>query len=130
MTNSVFRFLIVGFLVFLIMLIHLFAQFGVSEITLLIVIGYVFLCEFYIFLFTLSLGCVSINLLRLLRQGEKSVTEINSLYRPSYMVSQRFVRLQTVGLIEHFDKIPILTKKGEHLIKTVLIVRNFFHKKN
>ncbi|MDP1615379.1 MAG: hypothetical protein Q8L68_06240, partial [Methylococcales bacterium] len=71
----------------------------------------------------------SINLLKLLNQGEKGVSELNQLYQPSVMLSQRFVRLQAVGLIEYLDEVPVLTKKGESLIKIVLMTRVLFHKR-
>lgn len=127
MANSVFRFIMVGAVVFLIMIIHLLIHFGPSEIMFSIIVWYMFLCELYIFLFTLSLGCVSINLLKLLHQGDKAMSEMNQLYQPSAMLFQRFARLRAVGLIEYLDEAPVLTKKGTYLIKIVLITRALFH---
>jgi len=96
------------------------------EDTLSAIVWFVFLCELYVFLFTLSLSSISVKILQLLRHRPMTFVEIETTYRPDAMVNKRFERLQTAGLIEGQNNFT-LTAKGRKLMFLLNFVKNILH---
>src|SRR5262245_31456185 len=84
--DSVRRFLLVGTLVGGGLLAFSTLSFGYSIQTLALAALYAFLCELYIFCFTLVLSSVSVTMLILLRGGSIPVSTLATRYDPQGMV--------------------------------------------
>ncbi len=87
---------------------------------------YAFLCELYVFLFTLSLSSVSANLLARLHRGRMSPAEVEQLYDSHRMVASRIERLRRNGLLQYDSNAVRVTPKGERLLRTLNAMRVFF----
>ena len=87
---------------------------------------FAFWSEFYLFLFTLSLGSISVKILHTLYNRPRDKQEIATLYSPHGMVDVRFNRLQGSGLIEPCGAIR-LTPKGIKVARVALYARSLLH---
>lgn len=92
-----------------------------------ILVWFFFLSELYVFIFTLSLGSISIKILQLLSARPLAVNELEALYPPASMVSVRFKRLSSAGFIDGSGGILKLTKKGNHLLAIFFFIRGIMH---
>jgi len=127
--NAVIRFLLSGFLIGIMMSFHLISEFGLASATIAAIIWFALVCELYIFLFTLSLGSVSIKILRLLQKAPCQESELNLVYQPKDMVLMRLIRLEHVGLItRNVEGAILLTQRGKSLIKIATFLKSLFHK--
>lgn len=125
--NRVAGFLIVGSLVALLLLWTLKSHFGLSSMhTLSALAIYAFLCELYIFCFTLAMSSISANLLVRLGAGTLSEEEIDRLYESSKMVDERITRLVSAGLLEEGSSELRPTEGGARLLHLLDGLRTFF----
>ena len=124
--NSVVRFLIVGgvFGVGLIMLV--IRLYGLSPEALAAVLVYAFLCELYLFLFTLAMSSVSATLLMTMAKAKLTQAEIDRLYDSERMVTQRLKRLVAAGFLRQTTDGLQLTPKGSRLVAAFDAMRRFF----
>lgn len=130
--NRVVMFLLIGTPIGLMLALINAASFGwTSAKTLAAVVFYAFLCELYLFLFTLALASISANLLITLRGGAMRQEDIQELYDSRSMVAIRFNRLISTGLIclrsagleaEGYE----LTARGERLLGALNALRRTF----
>lgn len=90
------------------------------------VIIYGFLCELYIFLFTMVLGSISTNLIVRLTDADMSREQIDQIYDSKQMVLNRLDRLVEADLLKQGDENLFLTAKGEKLAKMFHSFRSFF----
>jgi hypothetical protein len=124
--DCVRRFLLVGMLVGGGLLTFSALTFGCSIQALAQVALYAFLCELYIFCFTLVLSSVSVTMLILLRGGPVSVSALTTKYDPQGMVDLRLERLVQQGLIVerggHFAVTPV----GMRLHRAFAALQRFF----
>jgi hypothetical protein len=104
----------------------LFAGLPATE-ALAAVLAYGFLVELYLFMFTLSLGSVSVKILRLLRVTPLTRDEIEARYAPEQMVDIRLHRLVVSGFIVRSDDVFRLTRKGRSVRFAIDRVRGLLH---
>ncbi len=126
-TGCFLRFIIVFLLVFCGSIYwHIATQTALDE-ALSAMVWFIFLCELYMFLFSLSLSSLSVKMLQLLAKRAASRDEIQNLYQPASMVAKRIERLQSSGLITGEKSAFTLTPKGQKLVKLFGYVRSIFH---
>ena len=99
---------------------------GLTSASVAAVMLYAFLCELYIFFFTLVIGSVSVATLAALR--EREVTEDEFLHRTdtTAMVQVRLARLVKNGFIVRNDDRYALTQKGARVHRAFTRLRWFF----
>jgi hypothetical protein len=125
--NRVIKFLVggssvVGLLAFHLLILNSSLWVFFSSLTI-----YAFLCELYIFLFTLVGSSISAKLLVTLRTKKLSDDEIARLYSTTGMVKSRIERLQATDLVcklgsQNFKVSP----KGEILVRAFSMFQWFF----
>jgi hypothetical protein len=130
--NRVAAFMLIGTPIGVALVVMAGGRFGwLSLQTIAAAATYAFLCELYLFLFTLALASISANLLVTLRAGAMTYKEIEQLYDSRSMVLTRFNRLISSGLIrlssagvegEGYE----LTERGERLLGALNILRRIF----
>jgi hypothetical protein len=126
--NVVFRFLIFGCILGAGLIWWLYNEYGITHPQLWAgILIYGFVCELYIFLFTLVISSVSVNLLVSLLGGKMTRAEIDSLYDSGQMVSTRLDRLTDAGFLTRGLKGFELTQKGARTIRMFEWLRSFFH---
>lgn len=130
--NRVSAFMLVGTPVGLALATGIGNLFGwLAPQTFAAVLTYAFLCELYLFLFTLALASISANLLVTLRVGAITHREIETLYDSRSMVLTRFNRLISSGLIRLGSsgveaEAYVLTERGERLLGALNFLRRVF----
>jgi hypothetical protein len=125
--NRVISFFAVGGLIGGAMILLAALRYGiVSHETAGAAVCYAFLCELYVFLFTLSLSSISANLLARLHLGRMTPAEVEQLYDSHRMVAGRIERLRGTGLLQYEEGRVIVTAKGERLMRTLNAMRVFF----
>ena len=87
---------------------------------------YLFLCELYIFVFTMGLSSISAKVLILLFTRGVSFSEIEAMYDTSGMVEHRVKRLIAVGLLDQRGNHWRLTGRGRRLIRVFGMLQRFF----
>lgn len=87
---------------------------------------YAFACELYVFLFTLTLGSVSAQLLVLLAQSPRSPSALDASYSGRDMTERRIERMACNGLIVARDGLIELTGRGRRLVGAFASLRRFF----
>jgi hypothetical protein len=96
-----------------------------SDVALSAFLLYGFLCELYIFSFTLALGSISANILMLLDNGETSLAGIASKYSGASMTSLRLDRLCRSGYLRTSDESWMLTTRGRTIANRFARFRQF-----
>jgi hypothetical protein len=125
--NRVIGFLAVGSAAGLGLLTALAARYGAASMqTLSALVLYAFLCELYIFLFTLAMSSISANLLVRLDRGGLTEPEIDRLYDSSRMVDERVERLIATNLLKDESTTLAPTPKGIRLLRMLDRLRHFF----
>jgi DNA-binding MarR family transcriptional regulator len=79
---------------------------------------FAFLCELYIFTFTLVANSVAVSLLLTVRGGCTSAAALEQLYRPEAMVQRRLDQLERAALIRRTRGTLTVTEAGLRLIRT------------
>ncbi len=125
--NSVIRFLIVGSTVGVVLIAVLTLVYGLSPQLIAGVLIYAFLCELYIFLFTLAMSSISANLLLNLSYGSMTQQQIDHNYDSSLMLTKRVNRMVINGLIKDTGHEIRLTLRGRRLLQMLERLRTFFH---
>jgi hypothetical protein len=87
---------------------------------------YGFLCELYIFLFTMTISSISSNVLVRLSSHDMRLEEIAQRYDSREMVRQRLERLAATGLLSRAGSRLALTQKGTRFVRTFQALRRFF----
>ena len=97
-----------------------------SALTALLV--YVFLCELYLFLFTLAASSVSASLLLSLAVvSESTESEIDRTYSSQHMVAVRLGRLERAAFLERRPEGGyVLTSRGRAAMRLFKVLRSFF----
>jgi hypothetical protein len=90
------------------------------------VFAFAFLCEPYLFLFTLVMASISVKLLLLLRDNSLSEDEVIAAYDSERMVSLRIERLVAAGLLCECAKRLRLTASGVLVAARFLSLRTYF----
>ena len=116
-----------AFLSGMLLIAHSIISFGLSKNLIASIVWYLLFCEFYMFSFTLSLGSVSIKLLKLLSQGPQIESDIEEFYKPTNMVGLRIHRLAIAGLIEQEENGLQLTNRGRLITQIAVLLKTLFH---
>lgn len=125
--NRVMMFLAVGIVVGTLLAWFTIARYGLlTSETAATLLVYAFTCELYIFLFTMTIGSISANLLIRLSAGDKRLADMLRDYNSMSMVSQRLDRLVDNGFLEPREDLFSLTRKGTCLLKAFHMLRRFF----
>ena len=126
--GAVFKFVVVGSFVGIPLIMWQMYQYGFWCLqTIGTAIVYGFLCELYIFLFTMVLVTISTNIIVRLADAGMSKKQIDQIYNSRQMVLNRLDRLVEVGLLKPNKEELLLTAKGERLSKIFRLLRAFFH---
>lgn len=103
------------------------ARYGIASVeTVAAALVYGFLCELYIFLFTMTISSISSNLLVRLSSQDMRVEEIAHRYDSRQMVRQRLERLAATGFVSRAGSGLVLTPKGAGFVRTFEALRRFF----
>lgn len=124
--NIVAKFLAVGSILGLIMGGHMVLVSGVAFESLTALLVYAFVCEVYIFLFTLVISSVSASLLVTLNGGGLTDAEIDRRYSNTSMVERRIEQLLAVDLLGMSASGYMLTARGRQLSSMCESLRRFF----
>lgn len=92
-----------------------------------VVIWFLFLTELYLFIFTLSLGSISIKILQLLRTKPITAIEVENLYKPTSMSAIRFQRLVSTGLVQGVGENLELTDWGKRILSIFSFIKTKMH---
>jgi hypothetical protein len=92
-------------------------RYGLTAATLAATLTYAFVCELYIFLFTLVGNSVSFGLLTRLARQPLKAADIAGFYRAEAMIGRRFEQLERGNLIAAGPGGFRLTRRGERLVK-------------
>lgn len=121
----VWRFLLVGTPVGILLTVACAYALGLNEVMLAAVLLYALLCELYMFTFTLLIGSVSVTILLALRRGPVDVAGIASRFEPEEMVRVRIERLVSAGFVVRDGKRLLIAPKGRALHYVFFVLRRF-----
>jgi hypothetical protein len=106
------------------------ASYGLTPATPAAALTYSFLCELYIFLFTLVGNSVSFGLLTKLARHPLKRADIANFYRTEAMVGRRFEQLERGNLITAGSGGFRLTTRGERVVRIFSFVHALFRRPN
>jgi len=124
--DSVRRFLLVGVPIGAVLLFADSLGPWSSASRLAAILGYAFLCELYVFLFTLVISSISATTLILLRTSELEERDILLAHSPEEMVRTRVDGLVAIGLILRDGERLVVTPKGLRLHQVFSRLRTLF----
>lgn len=125
--DRVSRFLLAGGLAGAALLWAASARYGLASLeTAGAALVYGFLCELYIFLFTMTISSISSNVLVRLASQDMSIEEIAQRYDSRQMVRQRLERLAAADLLSRVGSTLTLTPKGRRFVRVFQALRGFF----
>ena len=127
--NSVISFVIISSFLGLILFWKSYLDFFISIQSLSILFSYFFMCELYIFFFTLIMSSISANLI--LDIGfNKKIKISKEITNYENMVDARVARLLNNKFLIEIDGVLSTTNKGKVLNKSFFYMKNFFRHKN
>jgi Na+(H+)/acetate symporter ActP len=124
--DSVRKFLLVGTPIGVLLMIAVVALGGMAIPAFAAIALYAFLCELYVFCFTLAMSSISATTLVKLRNGPVPVARLTAIYRPSEMVKLRLDRLLQSGFLTMQSGRLVLTERGRRLHATFAKLSGFF----
>lgn len=120
------RFLLVGIPMSGAVVVFSIAALGLTIPAFAAIFLYAFLCELYLFFFTLAISSVSATMLIKLRKRPMQASSLENAYDSRGMVKLRLDRLIKNGFIERKDNRLIVTANGTRLHQTFSVLRRFF----
>ena len=105
-------------------------SYGLTPAFLAATLTYAFLCELYIFLFTLVGNSVSFGLLTKLARQPLKPADIAGFYRTQAMIARRFEQLERRALIAAGPAGFELTPRGEGLVRIFALLHVMFGRPN
>jgi hypothetical protein len=124
--DSVRRFLLIGTPIGIVLAILAVTLYGVTVPGLAALALYAFLCELYIFGFTLAISSISATTLVMLRDGPLQLADLTAIYKPNKMVELRVGRLLQTGLLDTESGHLVLTRRGCRLHAAFSTLSQFF----
>jgi hypothetical protein len=124
--SVVVRFVLVGGVTGLGLLVHLLVLNGPTHHTLAGLLVFALASELYIFVFTLIISSVSAIWLRRLYRGTIQTAALAEAYSPTWMVDVRLERLADNGFLVRDGDGYRLTEKGRNLMDTFGRLRVIF----
>src|SRR5215211_4529751 len=125
--SVVLKYVLVGGLVGLGLLVWLITTYGLSAPTLAGLVTYALASQLYIFMFTLILSSVSAIWLRRLYRGSIDTATLAEAYSPAWMVDTRIERLADNDFLVRTANGYRLTEKGHNLMQTFGKLRRLFN---
>jgi len=120
------RFLLVGIPMSGAVVVFSIATLGLTIHAFAAIFLYAFLCELYMFCFTLVISSVSVTMLIMLRRGVVEALVLTSTYDPRGMVTLRLDRLIKHGFIERKGERLVVTSRGMRLHQAFGALQRFF----
>ena len=105
-------------------------SYGLTPATLAAILTYAFVCEFYIFLFTLVGNSVSFGLLAKLARQPLKPADIAGFYRAEGMIDRRFEQLERANLITPGPVVFTLTRRGKGVVRIFSLLHAIFRRPN
>ena len=124
--DSVRRFLLTGLAIGVVLAILAVALYGITVPGLAAIALYAFLCELYIFGFTLAISSISATTLVILRDGPLQWADLTAIYKPKSMVELRVGRLLQTGILDTESGQLVLTRRGCRLHAAFSALSQFF----
>jgi hypothetical protein len=90
-------------------------------------LGYGFGCELYLFLCTLPLSSVSVNIMARLRSKSLSDRQLEEIYEGSDAIRMRIDRLRQSGLLMSNEGLIQATSRGIRTAQLFFWIRRMFH---
>jgi len=116
----------VGSVCGLVAVVVMITEYGLTADVAGATLAYAFAAELYLFLFTMTLGSVSANILALLSRAPASPTDIDNFYDDRLMAALRIERLLATGLAQEHGGIISLTPKGGLVARLFALLRTAF----
>lgn len=124
--DSVRRFLLAGIPIGILLTIAALALYGLTAQGFAAIALYAFLCELYIFSFTLVISSISATTLVMLRRGSVPLADLTAVYKPDEMVQLRVGRLLDTGFLRREPGRVVLTAKALKLHAAFSRLSRFF----
>lgn len=125
--DRVMRFLAIGSLVGLCLILVISRRHGFWSVeTMAAALTYGFLCELYLFLFTMTISSISSNIVVRLLQSDLAISEIDAVYSTGAMIHARLDRLVATGFVRPCGSALVLTDKGRRSVQIFESLRRFF----
>ena len=113
--NAVVRFVAIGCGVGFILSAGLWRAYGLSMETAAAILLFAFFCELYVFLFTLVLSSVSVNIMLRLRRGSISEPMLEEIYSGKAIIALRIDRLLQRRVLQKNGSFIEATERGRRL---------------
>lgn len=124
--SIVIRYLLVGGLVGLGLVVTLLTLYGVSGEAFAGAMIFAFLSELYIFFFTLVISSVSVSLMLYLREAPMDEAEIGRIFSSQRMVAFRLEQMVRNGFATEQDGRYALTPYGKSMVYWFVTLRTVF----
>lgn len=124
--NIVVKFILIGSVVSATLAVHEIMLYGIAIETFAALLSYMFICELYIFLFTLVGNSVSVSILLQLSKNSLNESELERVNSDKMMVNERLQKLINVNFLEVRNKKYCLTQQGLLLLKFFRSFKSFF----
>lgn len=124
--DSVRRFLLAGIPVGILLTVAAVSLYGWTPQGFAAIALYAFLCELYIFSFTLVLSSISATTLVILRRGPLPLADLSAVYKPEEMVQLRVARLLDTGFLSRESGRVVLTAKALKIHAAFSTLSRFF----
>ena len=128
--GAVAAFVAIGGFVGAVLIAYGAASYGLTAVTLAATLSYAFVCELYIFLFTLVGNSVSFGILTKLAKRPLTPADIAASYRTDAMIARRFEQLELGNLITSGPAGLTLTRRGEGLVRIFSLLHAMFGRPN
>ena len=125
--NRVIKFVLIFIPIWICLLWLLSNKYGIFSLeTFAGILTYSFLCELYVFLFTMILSSISANILHQLLKVKMPITTLINMYNSKDMVQNRITRLIETGLLNEKENRYLITPKAKHLLKVFNYAKKIF----
>jgi hypothetical protein len=128
--GAVAAFVAIGAVIGVALIGYCAGSYGLTPATLAATLTFGFLCELYIFLFTLVGNSVSFGLLTKLARRPLRPADIAGFYRTEAMIARRFEQLERGDLIAAGPAGFGLTARGERVVRIFSLLHAMFRRPN
>jgi hypothetical protein len=128
--GAVAAFVAIGAVMGIALIGYCVGSYGLTPATLAANLTSAFLCELYIFLFTLVGNSVSFGLLTKLGKHPLKPADIAGFYRAEAMIARRFEQLERGNFITRGPAGFRLTTRGEGVVRVFSLLHRMFRRPN
>jgi hypothetical protein len=123
--HGIVAFVLVGVPIGLILVVSLLLELSLDR-SISGVLLYAFLCEFWMFMLSVTFSSVAAKMMMHLRLRPMSLVEINQLFDNRAMIQSRIAWLADVGAAIRHDDHLVASGGGQRLVKLFEAFRSFF----